>query len=289
MSRFTSWWPAAAVSLIATISSPVLGKEVDLRPKFEKGAETRFEMEVTGDSEQKPDEGAAIKQQVKQTIGVKLVGGDTDAEGNTSVSLVYESLKLEVKSDMMNLEFDSTQPETSDEGNMLASALRPLIGVTFTLTIDKTGAITKVAGNEAFSSGAISGLTSVDGIKAGLGPVFTTRNDDGKAEVGETWSYTDSLPMSPLGPMSIVSNHTLKDVSGNDANIDLTGKITVEANPAMKLKMDEGTYSGKYVWDTAKGMLKSLTIQQKMVMSGDIQPGTHGQVSTAASTKITRK
>lgn len=284
---------ACALSLIG-VPAIAQAESVDLRPKFEKGAEATYNLDLSADNQfnMGAASGDSQKQHVEQTVGLKLVVKEVDAEKGATVDLVYESIKFKSEGGMFAAEFDSAQPTDKDAGNAFAGSFRPLIGTTLTLTIDKNGNVTDVKGGEALAGGVtgqmLSGYVTKGGVGGLLGPIFSTRQAKGEANVGDTWTYEDIMPGSMLGEMKIVSTHTLKSVDAGLANIDMTGKIELKAaDMGPKMEMKEGSYDGSYVWDTKGGMLKSMKTTQIATMEGDLGNGPM-TVKSNATTTITR-
>lgn len=290
-----SFLARAACALTLVVAPAVAHAEtVDLRPKFEKGAEASYDLAVSADNQYTMGaaSGDAQKQHVEQTIGLKLVVKDVDAEKGATVDLIYESIKFKTEGGMMAAEFDSTQPKDKDAGNMFAESFRPLVGMTLTLTIDKDGNVTEVKGGEELSQGMagqmLAGYTTKGGVRGLLGPIFSTRQAKGEANVGDTWTYEDIMPGSMLGQMKIVSTHTLKSVDAGLATIAVNGKIELKAADAgPKMEMKEGAYDGNYIWDTKAGMLKSMKSTQVASMEGDMGSGPMS-IKNNATTTLTR-
>lgn len=286
---------ARTASLCTLLALPAFAhaETINLRPKFEKGAEATYNLALTADNTFNMGASTeAQKQHVEQDIGLKLVVKEVDAEKGATVDLVYESIKFKSEGGMFAAEFDSAQPADKDAANPLAGAFRPLIGTTFTLTIDKNGNVTEVAGGEALAGGVagqmLQGYVTKGGVGSLLGPIFSTRQATGEAKVGDTWTYEDIMPGSMLGEMKMTSTHTLKSANGNLATVDMNGKLELKNSPAgPKIEMKEGTYDGNYVWDTQAGMLKSLKTTQVATMEGDLGNGPM-TVKSNATTTITR-
>jgi hypothetical protein len=292
--RLSSLARAACALTLLAAPGVALAESVDLRPKFEKGAEATYTLALSADNQYTMGAatGDAQKQHVEQELGLRLNVKEVDPEKGATVDLVYESIKFKTEGGMMAAEFDSKQPADKDAGNMVAEAFRPLVGMTLTLTVDKDGNVTEVKGGEELSKGMtgqmLAGYTTTGGVRGLLGPIFSTRQAKTEANVGDTWTYEDVMPGSMLGQMKIVSNHTLKSVDAGMATIDLTGKIELKGNGmGPKVEMKEGSYDGTYIWDSKAGMLKSMKTTQVATMEGDMGSGPM-TIKNNSTTTLTR-
>ncbi len=284
-----------AVALIAFASAaPALAQEVDLRPRFKTGAETRFAMAITGANEFKAEampgggQSTKIDQEIDFTLKVKEVTDD----GIATVDLTYDRMVMNV-SGMFDLSFDSSKPTDEDAGNMLASALRPLIGSSLTMTIDRDGNITKVEGFDSLklnpSAQQMAGtLATADGVKSTFGQVFSTRKSDGRANVGDTWTNVDSFSAGQMGTVKTSVKHTLKSHSGGMAKVDLVGDLAIEGGMMPELKLTTSEVTGNYIWDTEVGMLKSIETKQTSTMQGNAGSGDM-TINNTSTMKLERK
>lgn len=179
--------------------------EVDLRSKFRAGQQTRYVFEQTSKNQISSLDGTTEmdqKQEQNNRIGLLLRVVESGDSGAT-IQVVYESIKVSIKSGDDVTEFDSTkakpaaktpsaaQPGTKqpaapaakpdpdadplkaigemDAGGMLGLIVGPMVGSTITVKTDKNGAITSVSGGEGMGGG-IGGMGMLGGAGGGLMP-----------------------------------------------------------------------------------------------------------------------
>jgi len=285
--------PAVAVVAFAT-AAPALAQEVDLRPRFKTGAETKFAMVISGANEFKAEAmpGGGQSTKIDQEIDFTLKVKDVTSDGIATVDLTYDRMVMKVGG-MFEMTFDSTKPTDQDAGNMLASALRPLIGSSLTMTVDRDGNISKVEGFDKLklnpSAQQMAGtLATADGVKSTFGQVFSTRKSDGRASVGDTWTNVDSVSAGQMGTVKTSITHTLKSHTGGMAKVDITGDLAIEGGMMPELKLTTSEVTGNYIWDTEVGMLKSIQTKQTSTMQGN--PGSGEMTINNTSTmKLERK
>jgi hypothetical protein len=259
---------------VAAPSDQPAASKVNLRPTFKKGQEVRFRVMIESSS----DAAAGEKQTQAQEIGLLLRCTASDPESGTTLDLVYESLRMEVKSPLVNVSFDSKRPPSNDDA--VGSLLRSIVGLTLPVTMDKDGNITAVGSGAG--AGGLGGLseqfTGADMVKSMFGPIMTTRKSAGEARVGESWSTQDTID-APAGQINLTFTHTLDSHQGGKANISMKGKATLQPSPggaaASKARIRDSSITGKTVWDTEAGMLHSLDSRQRL----EVETMTEGQAS----------
>lgn len=307
-------------------SNPSAAGLVDLRPKWEKGAITRYTLEMSNtntivdptppnaptpspDPKTKKATKATIESKMKQTIGLKLrvveVGGkggkngDGEGVGGATVELVYESVKIALESGDMKMEYDSaaggaagaakSKPAKKSDGLDDQDLLKPIfdkiVGTTMTLVFDENGEITEVRGGEQLNMlGSMSGVANPGGggafdpksMGSLFGPIGGSKGGMGQRKVGETWTNTDALNVGPLGEFVMKTRHTLRSHSGGKAEVQIDGKAEAksEGDAAMspdRTKLKNSLYKGKYVWDTKKGQLQSMELEQSVEIGGAVE------------------
>jgi hypothetical protein len=255
------------------------GPRIDLRPRFKVGQEIHFKMSMTSSGKQtapaatpgeKPTESA---QSMSQEIGLTLKVKETNKETGSTLDLVYDSFKINMKTpDGQDVTFDSNAKKSDDP---MADILGPLIGLTLTLKMDKDGNITTVnsgggAGDISSLLGGASGLSSFTGadvVKNLFGPVMTTRKGAGEARVGESWTNEDLID-APYGKMKLSTTQTLSSVRGGIATIDLKGRFDLmpssSTSPIPGIK--DSSYYGKTLWNTELGILDEMTMKQHIAV-----------------------
>ncbi|MCC6970598.1 MAG: hypothetical protein IT434_10290 [Phycisphaerales bacterium] len=184
-------------------------------------------------------------------------------------------------------------PDDRDNAEMLALVVRPMLDSKLTLKIDAAGNIISATGGAGLSPSSLVGL---DGLKslpsssnAGLlGPIFTAKKSSGRARIGESWTSNDTLDASALGSMKMRTTHTLRSAAAGIASVDLAGMIDKSSEgKSGPLQVKDSTFAGRYKWDTAKGQLESMDINQSIAMEIAIE-GLMLSSSHKARTRLTR-
>lgn len=381
--RWARWmsWPVMASVLFAVAGAvPAFGqygqpstskpkqegqseREVDLRPKFKKGDQTRFIMTIdstgTTSTEEvgggkpsgsgrpgsskpnstkpsKPNSSASkpADQTMTQEIGLLLRVKEADPEKGAVVELVYESLKLSLKSEGMDVDFDSTKkpggkpskqtpgkskpgksnqpdpdalPDMSGiptEADMVESMLRPMVGTTITMQVDRDGNIVSTSGGSGLSpasmlsalggaGGAMGGMGG-GGDAAALGALFSVAKGKGSAAVGESWTTNDTMNGSVIGDFRIVNKTTVKSASRGLAELGFAGKLEPGtqggAGPLSGMaQVQESDFTGQATWDTERGMLKTMTSQQRVVMDATVPDMDEGQKTVRLTSRTNVK
>jgi len=104
-------------------------------------------------------------------------------------------------------------------------------------------------------------------------------------KVGEKWSTSDEVDSGLLGRFRMITDSSLKSHSGNMAKVKVNGRIepaTHAPGGASVFRVKESVYIGDYLWDTRDGALKSMDMDQNVV----IDSGASGGISMTASSKM---
>jgi hypothetical protein len=285
--------------------------EVDLRPKFERGQTIRYKLEQGFTSindigatratkpgpKDRPDPKKARGQDGEDArtsrgrveMALKMKVSDISAEGVATVETTIESLKMSNTTPDMEVEFDSAKPPEEDD--IVGMMLKPLVGTTLTLKVDRAGNVTSVSGGEAFSmlGQAASGSGGGGGASQLFGPIFSSHPTTGFAKVGQSWEHEDKLGVSLLGDFKMITRHTLRGLQGRDAVVAISGRIepATESPPEGGFQVKNSTYNGSYTWDTAKGQLAKMDTSMSVRLegkAGDQPMSTRNE----ATVKITR-
>lgn len=276
---------APAAIVVSSLAMPAAAQEtVDLAPKFKVGQEARYTIDLNGTQQMTaqgmPDLPART---TKQFIGVLARTKETPAAGGAVVELVYEKLSVDIKEGEQGVVFNSESPADQDGNNPMAGILRPVIGKSLTLTLDPSGNITAVTGDEKIP-GALRDAASAKNL---YGALFTTwrkpTTDAGsKAAVGDTWTHEDSEQTEEAAPIKQVMTHKLDSIKGSDAQIAITGKVEVgpaDGAQAPPFTIVESKQTGTSNWDAAAGNLKSLFVE----MTLELKDSSQGMETTQKS------
>ncbi|MBM4107314.1 MAG: hypothetical protein FJ255_00610 [Phycisphaerae bacterium] len=271
-------FPAAAAARAADAAKPV-----DLRPKWTVGQDVRYKIVADGTNEMDVPGMGAQKTTDRQEIVVRLTPKEV-GEGGAKVELTYESIKINVEGSPRGPQtFDSTKP---DEPGPLAQALRPILGLTLTLHMDRNGNITEVTGGDDVQVNPRSQwagrLVQKGGVSSMFGRVITGNRTTGEANVGDTWQTADKIDLSAMGSVKLTAENTLKGLSGDVATIGIKGTLELDASraQAMQVNLTSGAYEGSAQWDTAAGQLNSMEVKQSMAVEAE---GPMGKVSSRRS------
>jgi hypothetical protein len=292
---------------------------IDLRPRFERGQSIKLKMEVVNAATQpaveidplddpmedskrpapkkKPNTRTNAKPDLETTkskveFGIVMNVKDVTAAGEATVDMTFQTVKVLIDGPGFRQEFDSTrppQPAKPGEPDILATVLRPLVGSTFTMTIDRAGNISSVTGGEGFAMlgqvtpGAGGTLPQV------FGPILTQKKGDGFARVGESWENADHLNSGLMGEFKMLTRHTLQSVSGKDAKLSIRGQISPAsmAPGSSTFQLKDSAYSGSYTWDTARGMIRDMATRMSITVEHSLQ-GQPVEVKSETTTKVTR-
>lgn len=247
------------------------GRKINLRPRFTKGQELRYTMRLDASTKLTGEEAPAGNQRIEQDIGLVLKVRDVNGETGASVDLVYESLRFKLTQGDTVMDFDSTKPARKDDPT--DAMLRPIVGLTLELKIDKDGNITSVSGGEKLAAGPgamlANNFTGADVIRSLMGRVMTLRRGAGEASVGESWTDEDVIA-SMMGDMKITTTTTLKSMNGATAVLGLRGVFGLTPAggttglPSIAVK--DSTYTGEAQWNTETGTLVSMTTRQTIAV-----------------------
>lgn len=289
---------------------------IDLRPRFEKGQSIKLKMEVTSSSQQpatdvdpldEPDRPAPQQKRTSKSppkkpeletskskidFGIVLNVKDVTPEGVATVDMVFQTVKVSVDGPGGKMEFDSTRPPApgkADDLDPVAIVMKPLVGSTFTMTVDRSGNISSVSGGDGFAMLGQVVPGSGGTMPQVFGPIFTLKKGDGFARIGESWENVDKLNSGLMGEFKMSAKHTLQSVSGKDAKVSMQGRIEAGsmAPSSSTFQLKDSAYSGKYTWDTGRGMIRDMTTRMSMTVSHQIQ-GTPVEVTSETTSRVSR-
>jgi hypothetical protein len=265
---------------------------VDLRPKWEKGQRIGYVMTIKSESDAgglalpDPTGGPAKKPNpttMDQEITLLLNVVESDAEKGATVELVYTKMKVKLKSDAMEMDFDSSKPAkapakksndpldqmlTGDAGEQ---ALRDMIGEKMTMVVAPDGSIKSVTGGDKLAMGGLIGqLTGGAGAGAQnvaqglIGPIVTKKSGGGVVRVGERWTNADGMSVGPFGEIEMKTDHTVRSISNNMADVMFKGGIEPKSlsQTSSPMQLRDVNYTGRYLWDAARGQLAEMTSEQ---------------------------
>jgi len=185
---------------------------------------------------------------------------DTNPETGSTLEVTYESLRINLKSPLMNIDFDSSKPATNDP---MDAVIRPILDTKLAVKMDKDGNITSVDGGPG---GMTEQFASADLTKNMFGPLFTTKKGIGAAAVGDTWTNEDTMDAG-MGTVRITTTNTLKSLMGSLALIDINGKFSLDPSSGGKgVTIRDSSLKGEARWDVESGMLETMQMKQKLTV-----------------------
>lgn len=290
----------------AHILQPAAGK-VDLRPKFEPGQTTRYVMTVTSDNtvkpqdKQEPEQRQTITQEF--TLSVRTV--KSDGESGATVEIVFDRVKVRLKTDELDLSFDSDPAKSPppakgprkdeiDEAmeGVLRQAFQGMVGQKLTVVYDGNGNIKSVEGGGGLGLPGLMDKAGVgspkDAVGGIFGPITTRKSGGGLVSVGEKWQNVDEVSVGPFGEFRMVTDHQLRSSRDGRAEVTFNGRVEpASAAPgAAPVSVKGGGSRGMYVWDTRLGQLRSMTSEQQMNLEGT--KGGLGSMSSTQTVKVER-
>lgn len=289
-----AWLAVLVVALGGATSA--LAQTIDLRPKFTVGRDFRLTLvteDTTSTSAEALDGAMKSSQRAEFRLLLKPTG---TADDMNRVDLVFERVKYEIDTGETKAKFDSTKPPVTDEDKALAETLKPFVGATLKLTVDRDGNIKNIEGGDALVGGAMAGiggqLGSVQGLNTLLGPMTSIKKAPGQVKAGQAWTIEDKTQDVGFGQMKVKTDYKAESVRAGIGTISFKGEFALSEEMASTgFKLKNAKYNGKYLWDGEAGMLKSLEMDQKMTLE---QSGGDGgkplmTVDRTAKTRVTRE
>lgn len=278
---------AALVAVVVLSGTPATAQGqkdgaggIDLRPKFKAGQQTKYRMRITQTAKTKSKESGPMDgfadlagdENTEHDIAFSLKVTSVDEDGTAKVELVYESVKVTGEIGGERVSVDTTKPATTDKGDQ-ADLIRAMAGTKMSMVIDRDGNITQTSGGGGLLGGAGGGSDL-------LGPVFSPGKAPGSAKRGQSWTHIDEIGMGGLvGPMRLITTHTLESASNTEARVKVKGKIETgesspggggKGTPTEMVKITRSDHAGSYVWDLERGQIKSMNSTMKSEIKLDM-------------------
>jgi hypothetical protein len=276
--------------VVIGLASPVVaqGQEVELAWKFEKG-KPFYQTMKTKTSQTMNIMSQPVKQDQEQEFVFSWTAKDVS---DTAIVLdqKIESVNMSIKIGTNEVRYNSTAKDAAD--NPLSSFFKPLVGSSFTLTLDpKTMKVTKVEGREDFvkkvteanpqMAALLRVILSEDQLKQMAEPAFAVVKGKGeKVKPGDSWTRESKLSMGPIGSYDTKYTYTYKgpeEKTGADGKkvtlqkIEMKTELTYKApDPkdatGLPFKIDTGNLktteaSGTIYFDAEKGRVAESTMK----------------------------
>jgi len=285
-----------------TLAFAPMAKKVDLQFNLEKG-KTYTQTTVMNSETKQTISG--VEQIIKQSASAKTkMEFKSEGETANTYTLWYENISMSIDQGGMTQDFnsDTTQLETVDPMSGIFSSLT---GNKFDAKINQKGKILEVNGLEEVIEKATAPLGEQasmisEQISAGFGDSGLAKNlemltaimPDGPVKVGETWK-NEQFTSSGL-PMILKNTFTLKSVSDGVATIDVTAKISVDAENStteiqgMKASyFMDGSRTGTFEMEVSSGFVTSASLND--LIAGSISFESSPQMPDGMTVPIDMK
>lgn len=280
---------AAVVGVLGVLVGPIAparAQKVDLRPRWEKGAQWRFRMETSSVNSIKMGDEASRRTSASQEAQLLLKVIDSQPEADSTVELIIESSKATADGPDGKRRFDSSRPGDKDAKDRFGDGLRALVGLKLTLTVAPDGHISRITGGEGLmSSDLVAPFTNPDKASDLFGPILSLKKGDGFASVGQSWENEDRIDTGLLGRIRVSNRHTLRSAAGGTARVVTDGTIEADSeSPDSPITIRDGKVTGSYEWDTRAGMLRRMDSR----VSFKIEAEGIASITSDATQKLTR-
>ncbi len=239
----------AFLFLVSACFLPAHGQEVDLEWKFVK-SDTPFYQKLKSSSNQVIKiQNQSISQQQEMEFIFSWVVKEVDAN-KIVLEQKIEAVMTKIVMGGNEVKYDSLAKDAAE--NPLSSFFKPILGSTFTITLNPTTyAVMSVGGRDEFAkkladanpqtAQLLKSILSEDQLKQMQEPAFTVLPDKGKkVKVGDAWERSGTLSMGPLGSYATTYNYKYagtekRTVDGKELNlhkIELKSNLTYKAPDA---------------------------------------------------------
>lgn len=251
------------------------GDTYDLKFNLKPGAAYTYDMDVMQDVEAAGNT-STNNLYSKYTFNVKEA-----AEGNSKIEVVYDLMRMEMKS------MGNTIKMSSEDQTPEAQGFRDMVNKPFSMTVSPEGKVVSIEGWESIEkNGAMKSEDLKQSMETSLN-IFP----DKAVEVGDTWKKDAAMSMQ-MFKMNISSTYTLTEVKGNIATITMDSEIKMgqdnntQAN-GMTMEM-KGTQKGKMDVELNTGMTLTGNITQEIKGEMQVQ-GQKMPMNIKSEIKITGK
>jgi len=243
---------------------------------LKKGQKARYEFNhrlVTGDKNH--------TKETELTLVVVLEGGDLGADRANAVTLTFERIALLKAGDGEREDYDSAR-DKEPPASSYPRVLSKCVGKSASFRIAASGSFSAFEDLRKMVQEAVDSYPDLkgrskwdaDGVKVvarrleWLLRMGLETPKGGPAAVGDTWETKYENEEITRGVGKAVCRSKLKELKPGEAQIEQTVKFDFEAPVAAAIK--EASGKGALVWDTERGMLKTLGTTSKIVtLKGD--------------------
>lgn len=251
------------------------GDTYDLKFNLKPGAAYIYDMDVMQNVEAAGNT-STNNLYSKYTFNVKEA-----AEGNSKIEVVYDLMRMEMKS------MGNTIKMSSEDQTPEAQGFRDMVNKPFSMTVSPAGKVISIDGWESIEkSGAMKSEDLKQSMETSLN-IFP----DKAVKVGDTWKKDAAMSMQ-MFKMNISSTYTLTEVKGNIATITMDSEIKMgqdnnSQTNGMTMEM-KGTQKGKMDVELNTGMTLTGNITQDIKGEMQVQ-GQKMPMNIKSEIKITGK
>lgn len=230
------------------------------------------------------DQKVLVEQTVKQQYDVKKVNTD----GTFDLTITTKSMKMEQVNPMMNMRFDSDNPENNEPKDMV-DGLNNMIGKKFDVVVDKQGAVKSLNVEGNLFDGVFDNIPGGEQMAAQFESQFGENAiksalsqtlgffPDKPVKIGDTWVKNTTSEMGMK--LDLQTTYKLKERKNGIAIIEFVSDAKTDPKEAplemmgMTMSYDiKGTMKGTIIVDEKTGWAIKNTGEQnmkgKMNMSG---------------------
>lgn len=293
--------PAAGPMLMGPEQAP---EPRNLRPKFTKGWSGLywFGMDSTDSKRdpKRPNESGSTRFQQQLLMNLTCTTAD---QIETTFEVRIDEIKLDLRGQGADAYFDSTlvaNPVYSEETNKkineetpIKSALKPLIGTSFAVTVDSKGNVIRVSGGQTLQAVQANPLTaemwSVQTVRGLLEPVLSTAHvPERPVGMGNYWKKNEVLGLQ-FGKLTVDDEYRVTALGDASSTISMEGKV-VPQNSDSAVRVVGSKRQGLFEVETSTGMLKNFEYQDDLRMSGKaIDDGRELTSFTGRRIKVTKR
>ncbi|HEU4339864.1 MAG TPA: hypothetical protein VFS19_07325 [Planctomycetota bacterium] len=264
---------------LVVLAALIAGQEPARTPiwwSLKKGQIARYEFNhrlVSGEKDR--------TQEAELTLVIVLEGGDLGADRANAVTLTFERIALIKAGDGEREDYDSARDKEPPAGSY-PRVLSKCVGKSVSFRIAASGSFTAIEDLRTMVQDAVDAYPDLkgrskwdaDGVKVvarrleWLLRLGLETPKGGPAAVGDTWETKYESEDVTRGVGKAVCRSRLKELKPGEAQIEQTVKFDFDAPYAAAIK--EASGKGALVWDTERGMLKTLGTTSKFVtLKGD--------------------
>lgn len=249
-----------------------------------------------------------MEQTVENQMTIKMTVNEIADSPNKEVVTTYTRYAMRTETMGMVIEADSDKP---DEADPALTSVLALVGNSITLVVDENNQTIEIRGlDEMFESMnpdpatkmMLDQMFSEEALEKMYGFDMKTMLPDKPVKAGDSWTFTQEIPMGPLGKLEFDGTYTLRGTTdidgstfavinmkasmemGNDAD-DASNDDTAEDPAAAmmaQIKMTDTKFDGTLLWDMKENFIHSFTMDQSMTMTMP-NPGDPENVITIPS------